>query len=227
VTGQLGVHGVQRGALSITNLTEQGTVYTLDEMRRLTGIARDFDIGCHLDGARFSNALVSLGCTPAEMTWKSGFDVVSFGGTKNGLMGVEAVIIFDPSKAWEFELRRKRGGHLLSKHRYLSAQMQAYLSDGLWLDLAARANRAADRLSAGILSVEGGFLAHPQDANMVFAGWPRSGHRRAQAAGAAYNPWPLEHAEVGADSEILTARLVCNWATRDEDIDRFIHLIGG
>ena len=115
-----GVHGPQRGPISLTQVTEKGTVYSLDEIRAICDLAHSFDLPVHMDGARFANALVSLGCSAADMTWKAGIDAVSFGGTKNGLMGVEAVIFFDPKHAWEFELRRKRGAHLFSKHRYLS-----------------------------------------------------------------------------------------------------------
>ncbi|MEY4984684.1 MAG: hypothetical protein RIR62_2950, partial [Pseudomonadota bacterium] len=114
VTGDSGVHGVQRGMLSLTNVTEAGTVYTPSEIAALTALARAHGLPCHLDGARFANALVATGATPAEMTWQAGIDVLSFGGTKNGLLGVEAVVFFDPARAWEFELRRKRGGHLFS-----------------------------------------------------------------------------------------------------------------
>ncbi len=135
--GTGGVHGVQFGALSITNVTEAGTVYSASEIAKLTALAKAHGMASHLDGARFANALVATGATPAEMTWKAGIDVVSFGGTKNGCLGVEAVVIFDPKKAWEFELRRKRGGHLFSKHRFLSAQMEAYLEGDLWLRLAS------------------------------------------------------------------------------------------
>src|SRR5690606_27931465 len=123
--GSRGVHGPQRGPVSLTQATEKGTVHSLAELQALTAVAADFGLKTHMDGARFANALVHLGCTAAEMTWKSGIDTVSFGGTKNGLMGVEAAVIFDPALAWEFELRRKRGAHLFSKHRYLSAQMHA------------------------------------------------------------------------------------------------------
>ena len=123
MTGRTGVHNVQRGALTLTQATENGTVYSLSEIKALTKLAKDAGLKSHMDGARFANALVALGCTPAEMTWKAGIDILSFGGTKNGCMGVEAVVIFDPEKAWEFELRRKRGGHLFSKHRVLAAQM--------------------------------------------------------------------------------------------------------
>ncbi len=127
-TGASGVHGVQRGMLSITNVTEAGTVYSVAEVAALTALAKAQNLPVHMDGARFANALVATNASPAEMTWKAGVDILSFGGTKNGLMGVEAVVLFDPAKAWEFELRRKRGGHLFSKHRYLSAQMDAYLT---------------------------------------------------------------------------------------------------
>lgn len=214
-----GVHGVQRGPVSITQATEAGTIYSLDELRALTAVARQFGLPVHMDGARFANALVRLGCTPAEMTWKSGIDALSFGGTKNGLMGVEAVILFDPAKAWEFELRRKRGAHLFSKHRYLSAQMAAYLKDGLWLDLAARANRAADRLAAG-LAAKGIAPTHPVQANMIFAPWPRATHQTLFDAGAQYYLWSGT-LEGDAPSELLTARLVCDWSTPDTAVDEF------
>ncbi len=220
------VHAVQRGAVSITNATEAGAVYGPDEVAAISAVAREYGLPVHMDGARFANALVSTGASPAEMTWKAGVDVLSFGGTKNGLMGVEAVVLFDPARAWEFELRRKRAGHLFSKHRYLSAQMAAYLEGDLWLDMARAANRAAARLSEGLLSVPGTALVHPREANAVFAGWPRAGHRRAQEAGAAYYFWPDMNATLdGPDDEILSARLVCSWCTTDAEIDRFVQLV--
>ena len=224
-TGQVGVHNVQKGALSITTATENGAVYSVAEIEALCSLANANDIPVHLDGARFANALVSLGCTPAEMTWKAGVEAVSFGGTKNGCVGVEAVILFNPDRAWEFELRRKRGGHLVSKHRYLSAQMDAYLTDDLWLNLAAKSNAAAAKLSAGILELPGATLLHPTDANIVFAGWKRSGHRAVQDAGAHYYFWPFDQSLDGDPDEILTARLVCNWATTDADVDNFLRVI--
>ncbi len=224
-TGRAGVHNVQKGALSITNATENGAVYTLPEIRALTEIAKANDIPVHMDGARFANALVRLGCTPAEMTWKSGIDAVSFGGTKNGLMGVEAVILFNPDLAWEFELRRKRGGHLFSKHRYMSAQMEAYLTDDLWLTLARKANGMADKMVAGLREVPGMKILHPVDANMIFASWPRSGHRAAQDAGAQYYFWPDGQTLDGPDKELISARLVCNWATTDADVEKFVQIV--
>jgi len=140
-------------------------------------------------------------------------------------MGVEAVILFDPAKAREFELRRKRGGHLFSKHRFLSAQMAAYLDDDLWLALAAAANARADALAAGLAAVPGAKLLHPVEANMVFAAWPRAGHRTAQAAGARYYLWPGDQTLDGPDDDAVSARLVCNWATTEADIAEFLAVL--
>lgn len=216
-----GVHGPQRGAVSITQVTERGGVYSLPQLRALTGVAKEHDLPVHLDGARFANALVALGCSPAEMTWKAGVDAVSFGGTKNGCMGVEAVILFDPALAWEFELRRKRGAHLFSKHRYLSAQMAGYLRDDLWLEMAAQANANCDRLVAG-LRAKGAEFLHPAEANMVFAAFPRALHRRLHAAGAQYHFWGTSQLEGADEEEMLAARLVCDWSIAPDDIDRFL-----
>lgn len=220
-TGASGVHGVQRGMLSITNVTEAGTIYTPAEIAALTALAKDRGLPCHLDGARFANALVALGCTPAEMTWKAGIDVVSFGGTKNGLLGVEAVIFFDPAKAWEFELRRKRAGHLFSKHRYLSAQMLAYLTDALWLTLAARANDMGAKLWQGLATISGTAMTHPPQANMIFANWEAGGHDRLRAAGAIY------YAQRPLPDGRETCRLVTSWSTTEADVADFITALRG
>lgn len=222
-TGSLGVHNVQRGAVSITNVTELGSVYTCDEIAALCKTAKDLGYGTHLDGARFTNAMVALDCTPAEMTWKAGIDVVSFGGTKNGLLGVEAVIIFDPAKAWEFELRRKRGGHLFSKHRYLSAQMEAYLTNDLWIKLAKQANAAGERLEAGLTQINSFDMTNPRDANMLFCKMSRAAHNRAVDGGAMYY---MDRSE-GPDDELINCRLVCSWATTDAEIDQFVALAKG
>jgi threonine aldolase len=220
-----GVHGPQRGPVTITQATEKGTVHDLAELRALTAVAREFGLPVHMDGARFANALASLGCTPAEMTWKAGVDAVSFGGTKNGLMGVEAAVIFDPAKAWEFELRRKRGAHLFSKHRYLSAQMAAYLQDGLWLETARAANAATARLVRGLARIPEVRLLHEPQANIVFAEWPRSGHRRLHDAGAHYYIW--NGGLDGPDDERLVARLVTDWSADEAEVDRFLELLAG
>ena len=161
------------------------------------------------------------------MTWKAGVDAVSFGGTKNGCMGVEAVILFDPAKAWEFELRRKRGGHLFSKHRYLSAQMEAYLADDLWLSLARTANARAAALEAAFRGHPGARLMYPRDANMVFASLPRAVHRRLERAGAHYYFWPGDPAPEGPEDEPLGARFVCSWSTTEAEIGDFARALSG
>lgn len=218
--GVRGVHGPQRGPVSITQVTERGSVYSLDELHALCAVAKSFELPVHLDGARFANAMVVLGCTAAEMTWKAGVDVVSFGGTKNGCLGVEAVIFFDPQKAWEFELRRKRGAHLFSKHRFLSAQMAGYLKDGAWLGAAKAANANAAYLVAGLTRSSAEFLHDPQ-ANMVFTRFPRHVHQRLHAAGAMYNMWGDDLA--GEDPHaMLGARLVCDWSITTDQIDLFL-----
>lgn len=214
------VHSAQRGPVSITQVTERGTVHSLENLRALTSVAKEFDLPVHLDGARFANAMVALDCSPAEMTWKAGIDVVSFGGTKNGCMGVEAVIFFDPSKAWEFELRRKRGAHLFSKHRFLSAQMAGYLQDDLWIDTARTANANAAYLSQGLRAAGATFLHEPQ-ANMVFASFPRRIHRRLHDAGARYYLWNAQ-LDGTDEGEMLGARLVCDWSVTREAIDTFL-----
>ena len=214
------VHSVQRGMLSITNVTETGTVYSPAEVAALAALAKSRGMHCHLDGARFANALVATGATAAAMTWKAGIDVVSFGGTKNGCLGVEAVVIFDPAKAWEFELRRKRGGHLFSKHRMLSAQMEAYLTDGLWLRLAGQANAMGSALARGLAGVAGAKLMHPAQANMIFAEWDPGTHARAEAKGAVFYPWP---AAQGREA----ARLVASWSTTEADVDGLIASLRG
>lgn len=212
-TGEGGVHGVQRGMLSLTNVTEAGTVYTPAELAALAALAKAHKLPCHLDGARFANALVATGATPAEMTWKAGIDVLSLGGTKNGCLGVEGVVLFDPEKSWELELRRKRGGHLFSKHRFLSAQLEAYLTDGLWLRLAAKANAMGQRLATGLRAR--GVTVPEAPANMLFPEWAAGTHARLEAAGAVYYRFP---APQGRER----ARLVASWSTTEADVDAFL-----
>jgi threonine aldolase len=216
--GSGGVHGVQRGMLSLTNVTEAGTVYAPEEIAALAGIAKAAGMPVHLDGARFANALVATGASPAAMTWKAGVDVLSLGGTKNGCLGVEAVVLFDPAKAWEFQLRRKRAGHLFSKHRFLSAQMAAYLEDGLWLRLAAQANAMGARLAQGLARVPGASLQHPAPANMLFPALPPGTNARAAARGAVYYPMPGPEGMEGA-------RFVASWSTTEADVDGLIQAL--
>lgn len=221
--GSRGIHGAQPGAVQITQLTEKGTLYTLDEIRAVTDVAHAAGLPVHMDGARFANALVALGCSAAEMTWKAGIDAVTFGGTKNGLMGVEAVVIFDPKHALEFEYRRKRGAQLFSKHRYLSAQFDAYLQGDLWLDLARAANSKAARLAAGFAAA-GHSLNYPAEGNILFADLPRSLHRKLQGAGTMYSLWNGALGE-GPEDELLLARFVCDWALPEAEIDAFLALL--
>ncbi|MXU64238.1 threonine aldolase family protein [Oceanomicrobium pacificus] len=221
------VHHVQKSTLSLTNVTEMGTLYTPAELGRLTSLAKDAGLRVHLDGARFSNAVAALGCSPAELSWKAGVDMLSFGGTKNGCMGVEAVVLFDPDLAWEFELRRKRGAHLFSKHRFLSAQMAAYLKDGLWLDLAARANRAAARLAAGLGAMEDVTLLAPVEANMIFLHLSEARNAAAEAGGVTYYSWPDLTRTPDEKAAPLAARLVCDWSKTDAEIDRTLAAFAG
>jgi threonine aldolase len=214
------VHGVQRGMVSITNVTEAGTVYTLAEVAALAAVAKAQSLPVHLDGARFANALVASGASAAEMTWKAGVDVVSFGGTKNGCLGVEAVVMFDPARAWEFELRRKRGGHLSSKNRFLAAQMEAYVTDDLWLRLAGQANAMGARLVEGLRQMNDVELLHPADANINFAHFPAGTHARAHGAGAVYYDMP---APEGREA----ARFVASWSTTPEDVTALLAVLRG
>jgi threonine aldolase len=230
-TGRGGVHNVQRGAVSITQATELGAVYSAAQISALTGVARDYGLPVHMDGTRFANALARLGGTPAELSWKAGVDILSLGATKNGALAAEAIILFEPErfegKAWELELRRKRGGHLFSKMRYVAAQMEAWLEDGRWLDLAGRANAAADALAEGLRAVDGVEFLHPPEANALFVSFPREMHRRADAAGAHYYMWPFDQSLEGPGDAMISARLVCNWATEADDINGFVAALKG
>ena len=213
-----GVHGPQRGPVSITQITEKGHSYSVEEVQAISKVAKTYGLALHMDGARFTNAIVARNASPAEMTWRAGVDALSFGGTKNGLMGVEGVIFFDSKHAWEFELRRKRGAHLFSKHRYLSAQMLAYLTDDLWLDLARRANGNFARLKAGLETIPDVQLRGNPDGNMTFFDMPRALHKRAEAAGAVYYWDDVE----GPMDQMIMGRLVCDWSITHDMIDQFI-----
>lgn len=162
------VHATQPSCVSITQATELGSVYSLDEIGAIGEVCKSASLRLHMDGSRFANALVTLNTTPAEMTWKAGVDALSFGATKNGAMGAEAVVLFDHSLARELAFRRKRAGHLLSKMRLLSAQFEAYLSNDLWLNNARQANLTARRLASGIRNIPGAEVLEPPQANIVF-----------------------------------------------------------
>ncbi len=202
------VHETPAHVLSLSNLTECGAAYRPFEIAERAALAAKAELAVHLDGARFANALVSTGATPAEMSWRAGIDVMSFGATKNGVLGCEAIILFGSARQrlGDLRARAKRAGHMPPKMRYLAAQMLAYLKDGLWLDLARRANASAQELSRAII-VKGGELAHPVDGNEVFIHLPEGMAARLSAAGAGFYPW--------MDG---SHRFVCSWSTSPADI---------
>lgn len=217
------VHGGQPMAVTMTQATESGTVYSLDEIAAISAIARSHRLPLHMDGARFANALVSLDVTPAEMTWKRGIDLLSFGGTKNGCWCAEAVVLFDPSKAHEMHFLRKRSAQLFSKSRFIAAQFEAYFAGDLWLNLARHANAMARRLADGISDSASGRLAWAPDANEVFAIIKRDAAARLRQQGAVFYDWHVpQHlaGSVGEDEGLY--RLVASFATRSEDVDRFL-----
>ena len=166
------VHSTQPACASITQATEVGSVYTLGEIEAIGEACKASSLRLHMDGSRFANALVSLGCTPAEMTWKAGVDALSFGATKNGVLAAEAIVLFDRSMAKEMGYRRKRAGHLFSKTRFLSAQIDAYLNNDLWLHNARQANDAAQRLAQGLARLDGVELLDATEANILFCRLP-------------------------------------------------------
>jgi threonine aldolase len=214
---EMGVHHVTPAALSLTQATEWGTVYRREEIECLTHAAHAHQLPVHVDGARFANALVHLGCTPAEATWRAGVDVLSLGATKNGAMGAEAVIFFDPKRAADFERRRKRGGHLWSKMRYLSAQLVAYLTDGLWLRHAWQANAMARRLSEGLAALPGARLVQAVEANEVFIALPVQMIAGLRAGGFEFYDW-----NQGSGGGVPVVRLVASFATTVADVDRLL-----
>jgi len=161
-------HHSQPRVLSLTQATDMGTIYSTGEIKDLAAIARERDLRVHIDGARVANAIAALDCSPAEMTWRSGVDVLSLGATKNGALSAEAIVVFDDDVADELVYRTKRSGHVTSKMRFQSAQLTAYLSGGLWLRLAENANRQMARLSAGLRDLGVG-AANRADVNMLFA----------------------------------------------------------
>ena len=201
------VHTVQPRALTLTQATEFGTCYRPAELRALATLARQRGLAVHVDGARFANAVAFLDCPPAEISWRVGVDVLSFGATKNGALGAEAVVFLDPRRVADFEWRRKRAGHLLSKMRFVSAQLLAYVEDGLWLRNAARANELARRLGAAA----GPLLRHPVEANEVFIRAGDARIARLRAAGFEFYDWGAE----GSGE----ARFVVSWDQPAEDVE--------
>jgi threonine aldolase len=217
LANDMGVHHVKPSAISVTQATELGTVYGLDELKTLTAAAKRHGLPVHMDGARFANALVHLDCSPAEATWKAGIDVLSFGATKNGALGAEAVVFFDRGRAEDFERRRKRAGHLWSKLRYLSCQLLAYLKDDLWLHNARQANAMATRLAGALETVRNARLLQPVQANELFVAVPERLIAALEREGFHFYRWPWLKPPDGA-----AIRLVTSYATTPADVDDFI-----
>jgi threonine aldolase len=217
-----GPHHVDAAALSLTQATEAGTTYGAAELGALSEIAHRHGLKVHVDGARFANAMAATNASPADMTWRAGVDALSFGATKGGALGAEAVVFFDKQHAHAFGQRRKRGGHLLSKHRFLAAQFDAFLADGLWLRLACHANAMAARLARN-LSAAGIAPTWPVDANLLFAVLPARVHERLQAAGASY--YAMHNRALPASAKAMAGgvpvRLVTSFATTEAEVDRF------
>jgi threonine aldolase len=218
------VKSSQPGALSLSQATEAGTVYSASEVSELSSIARRNGISVHMDGARFANALVSAKATPAEMTWRAGVDILTLGATKNGALACEAVLFFDLARAENFAFQRKRGGQTLSKGRFLGAQMEAYLANGLWLQLAERANNSARRLARGLVSSPSVRIAWPTDANEVFVVAPNALVERWRKAGARLHEWTTRSLapENSPRTGETLVRLVTSFETSSSEIDRLI-----
>ncbi len=212
-----GVHHVPPAAISISQATEWGTVYAPEQIRALADFGHAHNLRLHMDGARFANAVAHLGCTPAEASWKAGVDVLSFGATKNGAMGAEAVIFFDAKLAGAFEYRRKRGAQLFSKMRFVSAQLVAYLQDGLWLRYARNANSMASRLARGLQTLPGVRLMYEVEANELFVSLPEAAIEALLEDGYSFYRWP---SPPGIEAQMI--RLVTAWSTSEADVDGFL-----
>jgi len=218
-------HQLVPAALSLTQASEFGTVYQANEIAALAALAHDRGMAVHMDGARFANAVARLGVTPAEATWRAGVDVLSFGATKGGALAAEAVVFFDPARAAAMAERRKRGGHLISKHRFIATQFEAFLADDEWLRLAAHANRMADRLAAHLAGVKL-VPMWPVEANIVFVLLPQVLHERLQAAGAHYYVIHTDRTDpTTVPSGYVLVRLVTSFATTESSVDKFIALV--
>ena len=208
-----GIHSVKPSAVSVSQTTERGGVYSVAEISAVGRVAEDAALGLHMDGARFANAVAALGCKPGDITWRAGVDLLSFGATKNGAIAAEAIVCFDINKAEEIARRRKRSGHLFSKGRFVAAQLLAYLEDDLWLKNATRSNAQAARLAEAAAS----FLSHPAKSNQVFIKPGDAALAKLRAAGAEFYDWGPQG---GGE-----ARLVVSWNQSDAEVERMCALL--
>jgi threonine aldolase len=205
-----GVHSYKPSAMSLTQATEAGTIYSIDEVRALCDSAHAMGMKTHMDGARFGNAIASLGCHPAEVTIEAGIDMLSFGASKNGCLAAEALVFFNHSELYETAERlRKRSGHLLSKMRYVSAQLLAYIEDGRWLEMAGHANRQATKFAEAVEAHGEARLEYPVQANEVFLCWTPEGFDHLKSQGIEFQLWP------GRDD---LARFVFGHSTSDGEV---------
>ena len=216
IRGAGNVHVAQPSVVSITQSCETGTVYQLDEIQAISKIARAHKMSIHMDGARFANALAFLGISPAEMTWKSGVDVLTLGGTKNGCVAAEAIVFFKPEMVGNFPYLHKRSGQLLSKMRFISSQLEAYVTDDLWIRNARHANLMAKKLSEGLNSFSNIELAYPTQSNEVFVHLPRELIDYLNNAGYDINEEELDGKAV---------RFVTAWNSEKKDVDRLLAVI--
>jgi threonine aldolase len=211
-------HRVQPTALSLTQATEAGTCYRPAEIAALTEVARSRGMKVQMDGARFANAVASLGAAPAEITWRAGIDALAFGATKNGALGAEMVVFFDTTLAETFGFRRKRAGHLFSKMRFVSAQLEAYLAEDRWLAFARHANTMATRIAQGLQRLPRAKLLHPVEANEVFIQLPLNVVSGLRQGGFNFYDW--------TDAAPGTVRLVMAFNTDPAHVDAFIQTAG-
>ena len=209
------VHSVQPAALSLTQATELGTVYRIPELTSLCESAHRNGLKVHMDGARFANAVAFLNCHPGDLTWRAGVDVLSFGATKNGALAAEAVVFFDLSLVRDFELRRKRAGHLLSKSRYVSAQLLAYIETDLWKRNAQRTNTLAQRVGLAASAR----LLHPVEANEVFVQLGAAGKDALRKSGFEFYDWGTETSD--------EARFVVSWDQPAADVAALCEALSG
>jgi threonine aldolase len=214
IMGRGVVHHAQPASVSLTQATEAGTIYQAAEIEAIAEVCRRHRLALHVDGSRFANAVAALNRSPADLTWRAGVEALSFGATKNGAMAAEAVVFFDPAKAADFAFRRKRGGHLFSKMRFLSAQLEAYLADDLWLRNARHANRMAARLAEGLEAVPGARMLHPVEANELFVELPDPVIRGLFADGFQFYRWDNEASVV--------IRLVTAFDTAPATVEAFV-----
>ncbi|MDB6013503.1 MAG: threonine aldolase [Gammaproteobacteria bacterium] len=200
------LHTTQPTALALSQATELGTSYRPDELGALCKLAHDHGLKVQMDGARFANAVAFLDCHPGDVTWRAGVDILSFGATKNGALAAEAVVFFDGTLVRDFELRRKQSGHLLSKSRYVSAQLLAYVETGLWLRNARRTNDFARKIGRAGAKL----LMHPVEANEIFLALGQERKQALRQAGFEFYDWNA--ASTGE------TRFVVSWDQREEDV---------